>query len=118
MLFVSTLEGKIHSLSFQFDEVINTKYRSPSRHYFGAKTWANPGAFRNGFPGLCACFVNAAFSFGGTELVGLAAAETADPVKTLPKATKQVCRSSLLFLLLHITNSLIGVLENIVFLRH
>lgn len=34
--------------------------------------------------------MNAAFSFGGTELVGLAAAETADPVKTLPKATKQV----------------------------
>jgi amino acid transporter len=63
---------------------------SPSKKYFGVDTWKNPGAFHNGFPGLCACFVNAAFSFGGTELVGLAAAETADPVKTLPKATKQV----------------------------
>jgi hypothetical protein len=36
--------------------------------------------------------VNAAFSFGGTELVGLAAAETANPLKTLPKATKQVTK--------------------------
>lgn len=35
-------------------------------------------------------FVTAAFAFGGTELVGLAAAEAADPRKSLPKATKQV----------------------------
>jgi hypothetical protein len=34
--------------------------------------------------------VKAAFYFGGTELVGLAAAETVNPLKTLPKATKQV----------------------------
>ena len=35
-------------------------------------------------------FVTAAFAFGGTELVGLAAAEAADPRKSLPTATKQV----------------------------
>ena len=35
-------------------------------------------------------FVTAAFAFGGTELAGLAAAEAEDPVKTLPKATRQV----------------------------
>lgn len=63
---------------------------TPAHTYFGVKTWNNPGAFNNGFHGLCACFVNAAFSFGGTELVGLAAAEAANPRKTLPKATKQV----------------------------
>jgi yeast amino acid transporter len=34
--------------------------------------------------------VTAAFAFGGTELVGLAAAEAADPRKSLPKATRQV----------------------------
>ena len=39
--------------------------------------WQNPGAFNNGFKGLCSCFVTAAFAFAGTELVGLAAAETA-----------------------------------------
>jgi amino acid transporter len=35
-------------------------------------------------------FVTAAFAFGGTELVGLAAAEAADPQRSLPKATRQV----------------------------
>ena len=34
------------------------------------------GAFNNGFKGICAVFVTAAFSFAGTELAGLAAAET------------------------------------------
>lgn len=34
--------------------------------------------------------MTAAFAFGGTELVGLAAAEAADPQRSLPKATRQV----------------------------
>merc|ERR1712000_587604 len=58
--------------------------------YWGARLWYNPGAFRNGFKGFCAVFVTAAFSFAGTELVGLAAAESANPVKALPGAIKQV----------------------------
>lgn len=61
-----------------------------NRGYIGAKYWHDPGAFRNGFKGFCSVFVNAAFAFGGTELVGLAAAEAADPRKSLPTATKQV----------------------------
>ncbi|MCJ1465860.1 hypothetical protein MMC07_004479 [Pseudocyphellaria aurata] len=60
------------------------------RGYIGAHYWHEPGAFRNGFKGFCSVFVTAAFAFGGTELVGLAAAEAADPRKSLPKATKQV----------------------------
>lgn len=48
------------------------------------------GPFNHGFKGLCGVFVTAAFSFAGTELVGLAAAETANPRKTLPTAIKQV----------------------------
>jgi yeast amino acid transporter len=35
-----------------------------------------PGSFNNGFSGICSVFVTAAFSFAGTELAGLAAAET------------------------------------------
>lgn len=58
--------------------------------YWGARYWYDPGAFRNGFRGFCAVFVTAAFSFTGTELVGLAAAETANPVKSVPGAIKQV----------------------------
>ena len=60
------------------------------RGYIGAHYWHDPGAFRNGFHGFCTVFVTAAFAFGGTELTGLAAAESADPVKMVPKATRQV----------------------------
>lgn len=60
------------------------------RGYIGGRYWRDPGAFRNGFKGFCSVFVTAAFSFGGTELVGLAAAEAVDPGKALPKASKQV----------------------------
>lgn len=70
---------------------------APNNEYLGAKTWHDPGAFNHGFHGLCAVFVNAAFSFSGTELVGLAAAEAANPRKTLPKATKQVFWRILIF---------------------
>lgn len=62
----------------------------PNHEYIGAKYWYNPGAFNNGFKGLCSVFVTAAFSFAGTELVGLAAAETENPRKSLPTAVKQV----------------------------
>jgi amino acid transporter len=58
--------------------------------YFGARYWYNPGAFKNGFKGFCSVFVTAAFSFSGTELVGLAAAESENPTKSLPGAIKQV----------------------------
>ena len=62
----------------------------PNGTYLGAATWHNPGALAYGFKGVCTVFVTAAFAFGGTELVGLAAAECANPRKTLPRATKQV----------------------------
>lgn len=58
--------------------------------YIGAKYWHHPGAFNSGFKGVCSVFISAAFSFGGCELVALAASETANPRKSLPSATKQV----------------------------
>ena len=56
--------------------------------YLGAKYWYDPGAFSNGFKGVCAVFVTAAFAFAGTELVGLAASETPNPRETMPSAIK------------------------------
>lgn len=44
--------------------------------------------FRNGFKGVCSVFVTAAFSFAGTELVGLAASETPNPRASMPTAVK------------------------------
>lgn len=65
---------------------VNDDYKK----YMGAHYWHDPGAFRNGFYGFCSVFVTAAFAFSGTELVGLAAAESANPRKSIPLATKQV----------------------------
>lgn len=56
--------------------------------YVGGRYWQDPGALANGFKGVCSVFVTAAFSFAGTELVGLAATETPDPRKTMPSAVK------------------------------
>lgn len=69
-------------------------------HYWGARLWYEPGAFNNGFRGFCSVFVTAAFAFSGTELVGLAAAETRNPVKSLPGAIKQVFWRITLFYIL------------------
>ncbi|VUG16789.1 GAP1 [Brettanomyces bruxellensis] len=80
----------------------------PIKGYIGGKYWSDPGAFANGFKGVCSVFVTAAFSFAGTELCGLAAAETANPRKSLPSATKQVFWRITLFYIISLT--LIGVL--------
>lgn len=66
------------------------------------------GAFNNGFKGLCSVFVTAAFSFAGTELTGLAAAETANPRKSLPTAVKQVFWRITLFYMVSLT--IVGLL--------
>ncbi|RDL41140.1 Amino acid transporter-like protein [Venustampulla echinocandica] len=63
---------------------------TPDSGYIGGKYWADPGAFHGGFKGFANILVTAAFSFAGTELVGLAAAETQNPSRALPTAIKQV----------------------------
>ncbi|RYP38126.1 hypothetical protein DL767_002643 [Monosporascus sp. MG133] len=80
----------------------------PGGGYIGVKFWRDPGAFHNGFKGLCSVFVTAAFAFAGTELVGLAAAETANPRKSLPTAIKQVFWRITIFYVVSLT--LIGLL--------
>ncbi|KAK1572873.1 amino acid permease [Colletotrichum navitas] len=71
--------------------------------YWGNRLWSDPGAFQNGFRGFCSVFVTAAFSFSGTELVGLAAAESNNPAKALPGAIKQVFWRITLFYILGLT---------------
>jgi len=68
------------------------------RGYIGGKYWNAPySAFLNGFHGFCSVFVTAAFAYTGTELTGLAAAETKNPKKEIPKASKQVIFRILIF---------------------
>jgi amino acid transporter len=59
-------------------------------------------AFLNGFHGFCGVFVTAAFAYTGTELVGLAAAETKDPTKEIPRASKQVVWRICIFYLVNL----------------
>ncbi|CCE86970.1 Piso0_005495 [Millerozyma farinosa CBS 7064] len=80
----------------------------PTHHFIGAKNWHDPGAFANGFKGVCSVFVTASYSLAGSEMVGLAAAETNNPKHTLPKAIKQVFWRIFLFYILSLT--LIGLI--------
>jgi amino acid transporter len=76
---------------------------APNGNFNGALYWHTPGPFANGFKGVVAVFVTAAFSFGGTELVGLTAAEADQPRKSLPKATKQVFWRIAMFYMVSLT---------------
>lgn len=80
----------------------------PDTGYIGGSYWQTPGAFHNGFKGFCSVLVTASFAFAGTELVGLAAAETANPRKSLPTAVKQVFWRIALFYVVSL--SLVGLL--------
>ncbi|WP_372404468.1 amino acid permease [Acinetobacter piscicola] len=64
--------------------------------------WALGGFFPNGLTGLVMAMAIIMFSFGGIELVGIAAAETKDPTKTIPKAVNQIVYRVLLFYVLTI----------------
>ncbi|CAI5759232.1 unnamed protein product [Candida verbasci] len=69
----------------------------------GAEFWYNPGPFANGFKGVASILITAAFSFAGTELVGLTAAEADNVRKSLPKATRQVFWRILMFYMVSLT---------------
>ncbi|QOW45687.1 MULTISPECIES: amino acid permease [Acinetobacter] len=64
--------------------------------------WALGGFFPNSLTGLVMAMAIIMFSFGGIELVGIAAAETKDPTKTIPKAVNQIVYRVLLFYVLTI----------------
>lgn len=73
----------------------------------GFRYWRNPGPWGDGiishdihegrFLGWVSSLVNAAFTYQGTELVGISAGESANPRKTVPKAINKVFFRILLF---------------------
>ncbi|KAL6451724.1 GAP1 Amino-acid permease GAP1 [Candida maltosa Xu316] len=69
----------------------------PTHDYIGGRYWRNPGPFNNGFHGFCSVLVTASFSYGGTEMIALTSAESANVRKSLPKAIKQVFWRIVLF---------------------
>ena len=74
--------------------------------------WSNlstgDAPFVGGFPALLSVAMIAGFSFQGTELIGVAAGESEDPGKNIPRAVRQVFWRILLFYVFAIF--IIGVL--------
>lgn len=56
----------------------------------GVKNWQHGRAFQGGVAGFLYVFVAAGLAYGGTEILGLAAAECKHPEKTMPLAYKIV----------------------------
>lgn len=63
---------------------------SDPRGALGDRYWHRPGAFVNGFQGFLAVFRVAGMSYGGTEMLGLTAAECRRPHRVMPMAAKIV----------------------------
>ncbi|CDO52408.1 hypothetical protein DV495_001340 [Geotrichum candidum] len=106
--FVFSLIKVVAVIGFIILGIIINCGGGPQGGYIGGAYWQDPGAFNHGFKGLCSVFVTGAFSFTGTELVGLASAETENPRKTLPSACKQVFWRITLFYLISLT--MVGLL--------
>lgn len=82
-----------------FVAIIITSGGVPGQEAIGFRYWNNPGPWvdYNGitgptghFLGFLAAFVNAAFSFIGVETVVISAAESVDPHRAIPKASRRV----------------------------
>ncbi|KAL6928249.1 hypothetical protein ACO0SA_002983 [Hanseniaspora valbyensis] len=86
----------------------------PDGKYVGGTMWRSPyGAFvgdtgAERFKTIMSVFVSAAFAYSGVEMTGMAAAETKNPRKAIPKAAKQVFWRILIFYLVSLT--LVGLL--------
>ncbi|WP_442321779.1 amino acid permease [Cernens ardua] len=70
-------------------------HAGPQAHI--SNLWALGGFMPHGLGGLLAASAIIMFSFGGMELVGIAAAETDNPSHTIPRATNQVVLRILIF---------------------
>ncbi|CAI6339946.1 unnamed protein product [Periconia digitata] len=62
----------------------------PTGEKFDGSYWKDPGPFAQGFHGMAAVFVTAAFATGGTEIVGVISGESASPRHNMPRATRTV----------------------------
>ncbi|KAF8858960.1 hypothetical protein BDZ45DRAFT_590539 [Acephala macrosclerotiorum] len=80
----------------------------PHHDRLGFRFWKHPGAMKEydstgntgRFLGLFSVLVNAAFSYGGVELVAVAAGEAENPRKNIPKAVRRVFWRILFFYVL------------------
>lgn len=80
----------------------------PTRDRIGFRYWKNPGAMKpyiadgnlGRFLGLFSTLINAAYSYGGVEMVAVAAGESENPRRNIPKAVRRVFWRILFFYIL------------------
>nr|UJH94600.1 Gap3.3 [Starmerella bombicola] len=77
--------------------LINVCGGPPTDHYIGSSVWYDPSPFKNSFKGFVTAITSCAFAYGGTEVSGIASAETANPVKSIPSAVRQAFWRILIF---------------------
>lgn len=77
--------------------MIFSGFRTDTGHASVQNIWSYGGLFPHGISGFFLGFQMAVFSFVGIELVGVTAAETADPEKNLPRAINSLPVRVLLF---------------------
>ncbi|CAN6625590.1 general amino-acid permease Gap1p [Trichomonascus vanleenenianus] len=106
--FVLSMVKVVAVVGFIILGIIITCGGGPQGGYIGGKYWHDPGAFAgksgaDNFKRLCSVWANSAFAFSGTELVGLAAAETKNPRRDIPKAARLTFVRILLFYVVSLT---------------
>jgi amino acid transporter len=80
----------------------------PTHDRLGFRYWKHPGAMKmyvasgdlGRFLGFFSTLINAAFSYGGVEMVAVAAGEAEDPRRNIPKAVRRVFWRILFFYVL------------------
>lgn len=95
--FIFSLVKVLAIIAFIIIGVIMATGHGPKGAYIETNYWIEPGSFAHGFKGVLCVFVNSAFAFSGTEVIGLAAAETVNPRKAIPTAIKRVLWKILVF---------------------
>lgn len=85
------------TLGFIVAGIVTTAGGAPNHVSHGLEFWHHGDAFLNGFKGFCSVLVSAAFSFSGTEMIGITAAETKNPRRAVPKASRQIFMRIMLF---------------------
>lgn len=72
-------------------------FDTPNGQVAVSNLWAHGGLFPNGAVGFLMAFQMVVFAFVGVELVGVSAAETANPQKNIPSAINKIPLRILLF---------------------
>ena len=77
--------------------MIITGFQTDTGYVSVSNLWEHGGFFPNGISGFLFAFQMVVFAFVGVELVGVSAAETADPQKNIPSAINKIPVRILLF---------------------